>query len=288
MKFNRPLYYCCECKSVVDDLDQLLFIEAQTSKGFCSERCIEDFYHPLIAHFENLEKKIRSELSIAHEVVRSTMDDKTLIEAVISSPSEVWENQNELRESLFTYIRHFDDYSAIVIATVYNEEVSFVFFRTLTRSKAFLLRFRSPEKEKRSPPKVDQERGFSEEDMMFMQELENKKSRLLAELLIKRRDDDIAFEEFTDYEYCFQDCLDGPDEVFEQKDKEGDTFFVYLKSFLLDGKNFFYIITCLKRRDTETAQDVHVFPVLAFPTLDMELVREFRGGFKIAAGPLKN
>jgi len=288
MKFNRPLYYCSECKTVVPELDQLLFIEAETSKGFCSERCIEDFYNPLITHFENLEKKIREELSIGHEVIRSSMDDKALIEAVISSPGEVWQNKNELNESLFTYIRHFGDYSAVVIATIYNEEASFVFFRTLTRSKKFLEQFRSPEKENKQTPVSDPERSFSEEDMMFMQELENKKSRLLADLLIKRTDNDIPFEQFTDYEDCFQDCLETPDEVFESKDKEGDTFFVYIKSFLRNGFNFFYIISCLKRKDTETPEDVHVFPVLAFPTMDVELVRDFRSGTKIAAGPLKN
>lgn len=288
MKFNRPLYYCSECKTVVQELDQLLFIESETSKGFCSERCIEDFYNPLITHFENLEKKIREELSIGHEVVRSSMDDKALIEAVISEPGEVWQNKNELHESLFTYIRHFGDYSAVVIATIYNEEASFVFFRTLTRSKKFLEQFRSPQKENKQTPVANPERSFSEEDMLFMQELENKKSRLLAELLIKRVDNDIPFEQFTDYEDCFQDCLESPDEVFESKDKEGDTFFVYIKSFLRDGLNFFYIISCLKRKDTETPDDVHVFPVLAFPTLDVELVRDFRNGTKIAAGPLKN
>jgi len=216
------------------------------------------------------------------------LDDKSLIEAVISEPGEVWQNKNELNESLFTYIRHFGDYSAVVIASVYNEEASFVFFRTLTRSKKFLEQFRSPERDNKQIPKSDPERSFSEEDMLFMQELENKKSRLLADLLIKRTDNDIPFEQFTDYEDCFQDCLESPDEVFESKDKEGDTFFIYIKSFLRNGFNFFYIISCLKRKDTETPEDVHVFPVLAFPTMDVELVRDFRSGSKIAAGPLKN
>lgn len=282
MKFNRPLYYCTECKAVVAELDQLLFIEAETTKGFCSEDCIEDFYSPLIAYFENLEKTIRQKLSIDHEVIRTGMDDKALIESIISDPGEVWHIQNELKESLYTYIRHFGDFSAVVIAAVYNEEASFVFFRTLTRSRAFLDEFRSKDQENKMPPKANPEESFSEEDFAFLQELENKKSRLLADLLVKRKESDIAFEEFSLYENCFQDCLETPDEVFESKDKEGDVFFVYIKSFLKNGKNFFYIISCLKRKDTETVEDVSVFPVLAFPTNDMDLVREFRSGLKIA------
>jgi hypothetical protein len=290
MKFNGPLYYCSECKTVVNNLAGLLFIEPETSKGFCSENCIEDFYSPLITHFEKLEKKIREELSISHEVIRTSMDDKELIESVFGSPGEVWQNKNELGETLFTYIRHYGDYSAVVIASVYNEEASFIFFRTLTRSKAFLEQFRSANRDDRQTPNLDSESDFNEEDFAFMQELESKKSRLLADLLVKRKDDDISFEDFSSYESCFQECLETPDEVFETKDKEGDVFFTYIKSFLQTGNDFFYIITCLKRKDVETPEDVSVFPVLAFPTNDMDLVREFRSGSKLAgiAGPLKN
>lgn len=282
MKFNRPLYYCSECKTVVSTLDRLLFIEPETSKGFCSENCIEDFYSPLMAHFDGLEKSIRKKLGIGDEVIHSSLDDKALIETVFTDPSEVYQIQNELRESLYTYIRHFEDFSAVVIATVYNEEASFVFFRTLTRSRNFLEEFRSADTENNLPPKAEPTESFSEEDFAFMQELENKKSRLLADLLVKRKDDDIPFEDFPRYENCFQDCLENPDEVFESKDKEGDVFFVYIKSFMKDGENFFYVISCLKRKDTETPEDVSVFPVLAFPSNDRELVREFRSGLKIA------
>lgn len=290
MKFNDTIYYCSECKAVVKSLGDLLFIEPETTKGFCSETCIEDFYSPLIAHFENLEKKIREELSISHEVIRTSMDDKELVESVFSTPGEVWQNKNELGETLYTYIRHYGDYSAVVIATVYNEEASFVFFRTLTRSKAFLEQFRSQNRDNKMAPDIESAPEFNDEDFAFMQELESKKSRLLADLLVKRKDDDISFEDFTSYESCFQECLETPDEVFETKDKEGDVFFTYIKSFLQTGNDFFYIVTCLKRKDNETPEDVSVFPVLAFPTNDMDLVREFRCGTKLAgiAGPLKN
>ena len=120
-----------------------------------------------------------------------------------------------------------------------------------------------------------------------MQLLESKKSSLLADLLTKRLDSDISFEEFTNYEFCFQETLETPDEVFESKDKEGDVFFTYIKSFIKDQSNFFYIISCLKRVSAESTEDVSVFPVLAFPTNDMDLYLEFRSGNRIA-GPLKN
>ena len=56
------------------------FIEEQSSKGFCSEQCIEDFYAPLILHFESLEIKHRKLLGIEHETIFQQKDDKSLIE----------------------------------------------------------------------------------------------------------------------------------------------------------------------------------------------------------------
>ncbi len=287
-KFNCPLYFCTECKSVVDSLDKLLFIEESSNKGFCSETCIEDFYRPLIDYFERLEKKTRQRLGIEDELINQRTDDKDLVEEVLSSPSEVWEVKNELNESFYSYIRHYQDYSVVVVCTVYNKQASFIFFKTLTRSREFLLEFRLAGKENaRASEQFLEDQGLSEDDFNFMQLLESKKSKLLADLLVKRQDSDISFEDFSQYEFCYQDCLDSPDEVFESKDNEGDVFFVYIKSFIKDNQNFFYIISCLKRKDTETSDEVNVFPVLAFPTNDMNLFQEFRSGARIT-GPLKN
>ncbi|MGZ3692439.1 MAG: hypothetical protein ACXVLQ_01880 [Bacteriovorax sp.] len=293
MKFNTPIYYCTECKTILPTIDKLLFVEENSNKGFCSEACIEDFYGPLIRHYDRLEKKTRQTLGIEQEVIHQEMDDESFVEDVLSSPSEVHKIENEMHECLYTYIRHYSDMSAIIICSIYNNQASFIFFKTLTRSRQFLAEFRTLKKENEtfsSKETQDLELGaeFNEEDFHFMQLLENKKSKLLADLLVKRKDDDIAFEDFTSYESCYQETLDFPDELFETKDNEGDVFFVYIKSFIKNGQDFFYIISCLKRKDLEaTGGQVNVFPVLAFPTNDMDLYREFRAGVRVS-GPLKN
>ena len=121
--------------------------------------------------------------------------------------------------------------------------------------------------------------------MIFIQLLESKKSNLLAEILMTRKDSDIPFEDYDGYESCFQETLDFPDEVFEKKDKEGDMVFTYIKSFSRGTESFSYIVICLKRIiETDT---VNVYPILAFPTTDIELCQEFSGGTRLS-GPLKN
>lgn len=290
MKFNQPLYYCSECKLVVPSLDKLLFIEDNSNKGFCSESCIEDFYFPLTRHYEQLEAKLRAQLNLEREDIElrgiDALSEKSSMDEIFSNPSEVFSAKNELGEEIFTYIKHFQNYSSVIICSVYKGEGSFIFLNTKTKSREFLKALRGGTK-KEEVLAIDQDLEMDEDDYNFMQLLESKKSQLLADLLMKRKDSDISFEEFSEYEFCYQDCLDVPDEVFESKDKEGDTLFVYIKSFIKEGSDFFYIISCLKRKEDIEDNSVSVFPVLAFPTNDVSLYSEWRSGKKIS-GLIKN
>lgn len=285
MKFNTPLYYCTECKLIVPSLDKLLFIEDESNKGFCSESCIEDYYYPFIRHFDQLEINLRARLGLQNEAIPlSKLEEKDQVDNVMAAPSEVFSVENELGEKIFTYFRHYPDYTAVILCKVYKGEGSFIFLNTRTRSREFLAELRSGGTNEAKEQTLNQ---MDEDDFNFMQLLEVKKSSLLADLLMKRKDSDISFEEFSDYEFCFQECLDSPDEVFESKDNYGDLFFVYIKSFIKNGANFFYIISCLKRKDSEDEKSVSVFPVLAFPTNDVDIYAEWRTGKKIA-GLIKN
>jgi len=289
MKFNKPLYYCTECKTVLDSLENLLFVEDLSSKGFCSETCIEDFYLPLIHHFEGIENDLRKSLGLENEMALDLLD-KQFIEKVISQSDQIWKVSNELDENIFTYIKHFSDYTGAVICKVYNGEVSFVFLGLITRSKELLAEICSGElltgHDKIEPDREEQEsynEGFNKEDFNFMQLLENKKSKLLADLLVKRKDNDVPFEDFMLYESSYPETLEVPDEVFEFRDNEGDVFFIYIKSFIKENENYFYIISCLKKKDNGDSEEVSVFPVLAFPTNDLDLYSEFRTGKRISA-----
>ena len=290
MKFKNPLYYCTECKTIENSLENLLFVEEKSAKGFCSEDCIEDFYRPLIRHFEGIELSLRKKMGIESEQIEFNFSNNQFTEEVISTSDEVWRVNNELDESIFSYIKYYPNFTGVVVCKMYNGEASFVFLCTATRSRELLTEFRAGEQMTDSNLVSNDEEipeDFSDEDFNFMQLLENKKSKLLAELLEKRNDDDIPFENFMDYEYCYPETLDNPDEVFENRDNDGDSFFIYIKSFIKNGNNFFYIISCLKRKESEDLPEVNVFPVLAFPTNDMNLYSEFRIGKKIS-GLLKN
>jgi hypothetical protein len=258
MSLLAPVYTCTECKKVLYTLDELLFVEENSIKGFCSEECIEFFYSSLLKYYDQSIFELRTDLGIQDESLFFNISEQELVEEVIRSPSEIWRNQNELHEEIFSYIRHFPEGSVVLLCTVLKSEPSFIFHVTKTSSKKLLEKLRIGEK-LAIPDVLDNDE--------IILDLESKKSVLLADLLSKRAEDDIPFEEFSHFDYCLEETSQTPDESFEFKDKEGDLLTIFIKSFSRNQKNFFYIII--------TFQNLNI---ISFPTQDLKLYSEFRMG----------
>jgi hypothetical protein len=263
----NSLYYCSECKKVFPTLDKLLFVEENTVKGFCSEECIEFFYSPMLKHYEELLYAYRTQLNLQDESIHFEISDHDLIEEVIRSPSEIWRNENDLHEELFSYIKHFIKGSVVILCTVLNAEPAFIFLITKTSSQNLLSKFRIGERQT-----TETDNGIDE----LILDLESKKSYLLADLLSKMNDSDIPFEDYSLFEYCLSETQSSPDETFECKDREGDLLTTTIKSFSKNNIDFFYIIISFKN-----------MIIFSFPTKDMNLYAEYRSGKQIFSN-LKN
>ena len=288
---KKPLYYCHECKTPVGSSDSLFFIDDQSVKSFCSEECIEDYHLPIVKYFEKDIGTLREFHQDKNTPV--TVVDQKLVNDILMSPDEIYRFSNELGESFHHFIKKFHNEWVVVIASIFKGEPSFIFGAWASQSIGLINEFRQgtnvPVTEWKNKQKIQKsasEKNESEtdEDSVFLQLLESKKSKLLAHILIKRKDQDIGIEDFGHYESCFQETLDHPDEVFEYKDNEGDVFFNYIKNYNT-AENFFYIVSCLKRKSSEG--ETMVYPVLGLPTNDMAMVQEFCLGKQIS-GPLKN
>lgn len=288
LDFKTAIYFCSECRKIVKSLNELLFISEHSQLGFCSENCIEDFYLPIIKHYERTEHSLRKKHNVADEYIQPAIRVEDIIDDVLAFPDEIFSLSNELGDSYFHFIKFFSTYYAIVIASLHENKASFVFLSTLTNSKEFLNEFRHGEKIVLEKKRNEDE----DEDMIFIQYLEGKKSKILADVISNKSDTDISFEDYPEYEFCFQETLDQPDEIFEKKDNEGDLLFTYIRSFSkkdLPHEAFFYIVLCLRRDDKKekSENDVNVYPILAFPTFDIKLCQEYRVGARLT-GPLKN
>jgi len=291
---KTPLYTCFQCRSIHQTLQDLLFVEEKSSKGFCSEACIEDFYRPVLKYYERLEAKLREELNLVDETVLFGISDEEVMKKLIESPDEVWRLTNELGEEVFSYIKYFNKAYFIVLCTSFKNEPSYIFSTLKTTDERMLNEYRIGEV-------VSQERKHLQD---LEEIIEAKKSEVLARILEVNSDVDITMDRYTDYEHFFEDTMHEADEIYELKDKHGDMMVTYIKSFKDHGEGIFYIVVCIKSdspslkyieqeipglnaEEDRKKELMTIFPIMAFPTRSGEVYKEFKQG-KLLSGHLNN
>lgn len=292
---TKKLYFCTACRKKVNKIENLLFVE-ESKRGFCSEACIINFFSPYMEAFDKEELKQRELLGLnSSEGDIGIYQDKNLFEKVLYTPTEIWLEKNEIGEEFYTHILKIneEDYF-IVICTYYEGEPAFVYFKTITKSLKLLKYYQrevylDQNDINKNIYQSDKGSDLSEGDKELLDEIQLpaeivedidlKKSELLAELLERRSDTDIPFENYPDYDDYLSLTLDDADDEFQSEDKSGDDIITFIKSFKKDNKAFFYIAICL-RVTIPTTNDIALLPVLSFPSTDESLYTHYAVGEK--------
>jgi hypothetical protein len=290
------VYYCNHCKTIIEQLEDLLFVEDGNSKGFCSENCIEKFYQHLVVYFEDRDKEFREELSLLEEDCLKFVGKPKLMELVLSSPHEVFRITNDLKEEYFHFIRKVSEkgseaFSLIATCLIFENKPSFILAVTATRNEKLIAHYQKGQIVDRPlslEVPVDDE-GFQsvEVDEELIESIELKKSIFLAGLLEERSPSDIPFEKFNMYDEFIEKTLQEPDEVFLDTDEEGDKVLTYIKAHELNGTSFYYFCLCMKYEAPEREGMETLLPILTFPSLDGELYEHYKKGTKLT-GALKS
>ena len=302
----NKIYYCENCRKIVDDVTELFFVEEKSSRGFCSELCIEKFYTPIINYFEEFDNKIREKHSASDENELIKLVGKIEFNDFFRNPDKIYRLSNELGDEYYTFICNREvegvKTSIIAISFVYDYKPSFIFLFTATTSDEILSEFcqgelieskdefcqkfsstdYSAENTDNIDNRLNSEIGVSKE---MNEMLENKKSTLLAWLLENHSDTDISIEKFSEYEHFAKDTLEYPDEVFKWQDEEGDSIFTYLKGNELNESSFYYIVICTFYMDAKGIN--YAVPIISFPSSDPEIYNYFKKGEKME-GVLKS
>ena len=272
---------CENCRKTLNNNNQLQYVEENSDRGFCSESCILDFYRPYMEILEKEEKTWREELSLSHDTDHlHLLAENHYLDNVLNSPHEVWKLQLNTGQELFTHISVLkigsQDLFYIAVCTHYDNEPSFVYYRTITSSPKLLDKYRRNEKIVRE--KVERISDQNVLAMEIIEELENKKSSALAEMMMNRKDSDIPLEEFISFDKYLQLTLENPDEIYLDEDVDGDRVFIQIKSFVSQGESFFYVVVTLKYEDSSGER---YLPVIGFPSLDDELYTIYAKGIRV-------
>lgn len=287
---TKKIYFCTECKKRLIDLEEILFIEDDSPRGFCSEKCILSFYRPYMKVFQEQEQELRAIFSLeVEENILTVNEEESSTQTALYSPHEVWQDSSELQEIYYTHILQLDFNGPvffILICSYFESNPSFMFHKVITRSEKLVENYRVGEKIEIS----NQEELGSDQEVELpaelIEQMELKKSQLLAQLLAARESSDIDFEEFIDYEKFLTSTLEAPDEVYEKHDDEGEVMATFIKSFKEDLFCFYYVAICWKC-SVDGIKDQVLVPILSFPSTDHELYQDYAVGDK-TLGQVKN
>ena len=285
--FERPIYFCSNCKTIVEKVDDLYFVEETSPRAFCSEKCIEEFYFPFIDKFEKQKNLIREEMQILEPELEDYLADPEMIDDLFSRPDEIWVQENLLKEEiycfLFTSEVNGEKLTFISMCMVFNYRPSFVLAVDVTKNEKIIDLYRMGQKVEDLAP--FHKAALSDEDspQSNLEEIEQRKGTLLASLLQNRKDTDIQVDQFHLYDTYLFATIESPDLINEWSDENSDSYHVCSKAFELEGNSFYYIVICLP----SLSEDSKFIPILGFPTLDGELYSEFTAGKRLS-GILKN
>jgi len=291
---NNKLYFCNQCKKILENVEELLFVEEDSSRGFCSEQCIENFYSPLFKHYEAKEKELRGSLNIQNESCLKLLEKNELVDKLFSSPLEIHHSMNELEEEVYSFIGKFPQEKGkevwlISLCFVYEAKPSFVFLLTATENEELVDHFRigDPVEDIEDFLALDENLEVEGDPKQILETVEQKKSQLLAQMIEERSPHDIPIEEFIHYEPFFEPTIENPDEVYTYMDEDGDTLYTYIKAYEKEGTSFYYFVLCFNFASNPNEQTESLLPIISFPSLDADTYKKHSQGERIS-GSLKS
>lgn len=287
----KPIYYCSECKKLLESGDDLLFVEDNSSKGFCSEKCIESYYEFLGVHYVAMDSSLRADLNLKDEDALDYVGVPRLMEKALQNPEEIWCQANTVGDTVYSFIYREEtddgrDLYYILMCLVYNKRPAYIIHSTATFSEALVQGYRigsTVENVNDYTPGSSEVETALQISQETMDHLEQKKSSFLANLMEQRKESDIPFETFTLYSDYYTSTLEAPDEIYKSKDEDSDDVYVYIKAHDRDGISFFFFVICTVAYNEMTEKSA-LFPVLSFPTIDPSLHRYYRRGEKLSGG----
>lgn len=297
MSFLKEAFFCCQCKKVVQELEQLLFVENESNLGFCSESCIEKFYEPLVDHYEECEKKWRASHSLLDEEILEVVGHPVFMDQLLRRPDEVYRYIGDGGDALYTFISHlsddkYGDFSMMCLCLTYDNQPSFIISASATCEDQMVDNFRwgdkipDPKKFHSSSDLNDKKKEIEIDEQTLM-DVESKKSAYLAHMIEERSPADIPIESFILYEQFFEPTMMNPDEIYCSKDDEGDVIYTYIKAHDREGVSFYYFIICYRLEKEFKENTDALVPIISFPTVDGEMYRLYKKG-ELISGSLKN
>lgn len=272
-----PQDRCISCDRHLKENDRALFVEEEVGRVFCSEECIVEHFSPDIEYLEADYERRRSKSDISDQDQERYLEYRA---GTLERPDEIWREKTLAGDNRYCLIsRHEEGKKSIwsvCICLFLRGEPSFLFLAFVTRNESLIQYYRRGERMEWSRSQGQQSENRREggrQDGLDIPWTEEDKLR--AEVVGRRRDDDIPMEDYEKYQGCLDQTLQSPDEVWILENGGSDTprMYSFIKYFSDEKNPMWFVLTA---KDIDAEEQIEIID--AFPTRDLSLVQNYRRG----------
>jgi len=289
---------CASCEKGLKKDDQVLFVEEEVGRSFCSEECIVDCFNPDI---ERLEKEYFKNLPLddLSAAEKDKFSDYRWMN--LQEPQEIWREKTLSGDYRYTLISEYQVSSkplwSVCICLFLQGEPSFLFMAFVTRKEIFVDQYRKGERVQRVKKKADHVSKEGAKILKAEQEVStptkeahptdrladgwSENETQIARRLSRLKKGDIPHEEHDQYEACVEETLENPSEVWVWDSKKNSAphvaknrNFHFLRQYVSTEHDPYWYIVVAKETDNEDQLEI----VDAFPTRDEETLESYRKG----------
>ncbi|MCM0606026.1 MAG: hypothetical protein KA715_08040 [Xanthomonadaceae bacterium] len=284
MSEDKDVSHCVACNKTLREEDRALFVEEELGRVFCSEECILNLFSPEIERIEGEYQKLVSDKDL------TALDKEKLShlrQSTLSDPDEIWRELKLTGDHYYTMIAEYSYKKkpvwCVCVSLFLRGEPSFLFMSFVTKNQSIVDAFRKGERmewvrtEDGAPVTKDAEQiihgGGQPLDRLASAFTDDETFR--ADVVKSRRKDDIPASKFESYQYCMEDTLKNPDEVWSWMTtaKKPVKVFHFIKHYPNESPAFYSVVVARETSDKEQLEILEIFP-----TKDQEWLKRFRHG----------
>ena len=266
--------FCQSCRTPLNPDDKIVFVEENSNRFFCSEKCIRAYYDPMAEFYRKKMLEIRD----PHDIPEVDFAEyESYAPLCLANADEVWSDTCETGENVMYFLSNFTNeggkFTYLVMCFCMELEPTYILLSFPTRDKKLVDEFRRGEQveiqDEEDNPAEPEADPVLKEDFLAKQG-----NAIEEEMLRHRRKDDVPKEEFDEYSHLLDHTIESPDEVWELQDEGENTLLTLISQ---QDEKLHYIVICVFEQSADAQQESWKV-IYSFPTNDPAMVQRYRRG----------
>ena len=273
--------FCSVCRKLLQEEEQIFYVEDATGNYFCSEDCIRKFYDPVAEYYQTRHLSQRNPHDIPFQEFERYKKYEPLC---LQSPDEIWTDETKHGEILYFYLAKFTNeagtFHYVIMCYRLDKQPTYILLSFPTRDERLLNDYRVGQKIDEMEEMVEESVEPDPAGGVGEKNLESQSFALEEEMFKHRKESDIPKTDFDDFSYLLEETIQNPDEAWEIASENENTVLNLISQF---EEQLYYVVICSLETSGEMGDSWRV--LYHFPTRDSSLAQEYRRG-DLREGPV--